>query len=68
MSPLKPKTTTDVYNRMVADLEVIRDRETCKAEKLAAEIELKMREQAAATTEATKAVAVIDKFSELFGG
>ena len=68
MSPLKPKTTTDVYNRMVADLEVIRDREAAKAEKLAAEIESKMREQAAATTEATKAVAGIDKFSELFGG
>jgi len=68
MSLLKPKTTTDVYNRMVADLEVIRDREAAKAEKLAAEIENKMREQAAATTEATKAVAVIDKFSELFGG
>ena len=65
---LAPMTTDDIYRRMVSDLEIIRDREARKAEKLAIEIEKKMKAQAAATSEMTKAVSVIDKISELFGG
>ena len=64
---LAPATTEDIYQRMVSDLERIRDREAWIAEKLAIEIEKKTKAQAAATTEMTKAVAVIEKFSELFG-